>query len=547
MSQIINSAVWAAYGDAIGFITELADDKILQHRLSGAAFGTTTKWRRRIGGRYGASIEMPEGTYSDDTQLRLSTSRCINSSGVFDVEAFAKIEIPVWRSYALGAGIGSKAAADNLAQKTVKWTSNFFNVKDVSSYVNGGGNGAAMRIQPHVWASKNLKDSKSYLTDVIKNSVCTHGHLRGIMGSIFHAKTLAHSISNNKVPSYDETVALVHSMDEVFKIMQSDFELSSLWLVQWEKVTGKELLAEFEKVMVELLDDLKLVKNVSKTSNDLDWYYLIVESLRAFDSDVRGSGTKTAILAWALAERLQERPEDAIRIAANCLGSDTDTIATMAGALVGSVCKIRPSGVVKDEKYIVDEAQRLEGISKGKPVKVQVMYPDLMDFPAIKKPSDYFGQISTDEYAVIGLGRIKTEGPIYKGTGKYEQLWQWAMTEFGQTILVKRSVKPKKIKPSLLPSYGLSEDSKAMHKINEQPKLIDHNILEEVAVIPKLKLEDKTLDELSKIAIAKNFDPDLIGKIVLQLSTKSDGIELVIAFTSIIAKAYKARFDSRNK
>jgi hypothetical protein len=31
-SQIVNSALWAAYGDALGFITELADKRILKSR-----------------------------------------------------------------------------------------------------------------------------------------------------------------------------------------------------------------------------------------------------------------------------------------------------------------------------------------------------------------------------------------------------------------------------------------------------------------------------------------------------------------------------------
>ena len=68
--QVINSALWAAFGDALGFITELGDAKVVQYRLHGQAQGWGEKaWRRRIGGKYGVEISLPAGTYSDDTQF----------------------------------------------------------------------------------------------------------------------------------------------------------------------------------------------------------------------------------------------------------------------------------------------------------------------------------------------------------------------------------------------------------------------------------------------------------------------------------------------
>ena len=108
---IKKSALWAAYGDALGFITELTDEKGLKWRTGTSRIIKTIPWKRKIGGQFGVIVDLPAGCYSDDTQLRLSTCRAIRGDGKFDVEAFAKVELPVWLSYALGAGRGTKTAA----------------------------------------------------------------------------------------------------------------------------------------------------------------------------------------------------------------------------------------------------------------------------------------------------------------------------------------------------------------------------------------------------------------------------------------------------
>ena len=166
--------LWAAYGDALGFISELTDEKGLRRRTRGAPLDRLMAWTRRVGGRGGVSVELPAGCWSDDTQLRLAVSRSIGNHG-FDVETFARIELPVWPSYALGGGRASKTAAKNLATHNTPWYANTF-----SDWHKAGGNGTAMRIQPHVWASSDLEEG--YLLDVITDSICTHGHPRATSG-----------------------------------------------------------------------------------------------------------------------------------------------------------------------------------------------------------------------------------------------------------------------------------------------------------------------------------------------------------------------------
>lgn len=92
-TKIRRSALWAAYGDALGWISELTDATGLRRRTVGTPLCRPIGWTRRIGGRSGITTVLPQGCYSDDSQLRLATSRAIRPDG-FDVEAFAKVELP---------------------------------------------------------------------------------------------------------------------------------------------------------------------------------------------------------------------------------------------------------------------------------------------------------------------------------------------------------------------------------------------------------------------------------------------------------------------
>src|SRR5438309_8255432 len=119
-ARVVRSALWSAYGDALGFITEIRDNRRgITSRIGSERATQTVSWKRRVGGRFGAEAVLPAGCYSDDTQLRLATCRAIRPDASFNVEAFAKMELPVWMSYALGAGRGSKAAALSLSREGV--------------------------------------------------------------------------------------------------------------------------------------------------------------------------------------------------------------------------------------------------------------------------------------------------------------------------------------------------------------------------------------------------------------------------------------------
>jgi ADP-ribosylglycohydrolase len=339
------SAEWAAYGDALGFMTELADAERVQYRIGSEQVDDTVAWKRKVGGYNGVSIDLPAGSYSDDTQLRLSTSRAIRGDGSFDVAAFAKVELPAWANYALGAGVGSREAASNLARTSATWYSNFFDSKR-STYVRAGGNGAAMRVQPHVWAATDLADIDTILLDVVRNSICTHGHPRGILGACLHALTLVFAMREGRPARIPEIHQLVNDLRSVPNVVRQDGDLRLFWLGVWAERSQMSFEDGVSKVLDEISEDIgKLERFDSGSFSNL--YADAIDAIGAMDPSTRGSGTKTAILA-AFAASLADvsDPKPALLTLINALGSDTDSIATMAGAIIGATTKRECEGAL---------------------------------------------------------------------------------------------------------------------------------------------------------------------------------------------------------
>ncbi len=177
-------------------------------------------------------VRLPRGCYSDDSQLRLATGRAIRPDG-FDVEAFAKVELPVWLSYLLGPGKASRVAARNLSKRGVEWYSSTFR-----GWSQSGGNGASMRIQPHVWASPDPSDELTFLPDVIRNSVSTHPHPTGIMGAVIHAFVLARTMATGRMLLPEDVLSCVDVAARVPDIIRADNELGSHWLGVFERECG---------------------------------------------------------------------------------------------------------------------------------------------------------------------------------------------------------------------------------------------------------------------------------------------------------------------
>ncbi|QQX61098.1 ADP-ribosylglycohydrolase family protein [Pseudomonas chlororaphis] len=585
LKRTISSALWSAYADALGFPTELASDKIVQQRLGHSTITRTEPWKRLVGGRFGATVSLPAGAYSDDTQLRLATSRAIRGNGYFDVEAFAKIELTVWQAYALGAGRGSKAAAAALCNRSNTWFSNFF-----ANYENGGGNGAAMRIQPHVWAATNLKDKASYVPDVIRNALCTHGHMRGIAGAVIHAVSLAHTFETGKPPSPEQWPDLADDIRAIPKMIAGDNELMTFWVPTWAQRSNQSLEDAVATVAREWEDSARNVASILMSrslQNSTAVYEEVVKAENGLSTAERGSGLKCALFANVAAWiSPQAGAQESIQMVANLLDSDTDTIGTMAGALIGAAYPDASYlGPVQDDIYIRDEAERLYGISQGRNT-YSFSYPDMLYWQPPRTMIDILG-IKNNHFHIDGLGDVNPIGAPFlgqKGTS-----WQWFLLSTGQTVLSRFRADliakaPLRKEPALeemdtpdLFEQAMENKSRKLAEPFSVPTRAQVEVETIASDIPIRKMsseilpkpveshatdispnhsrysqegqesrEPLSLDDLTNEAI-RGFDPQTIGRHILMLAEQPNAIELSIAYSAVVVKARSARLKYKNR
>lgn len=546
--SVVHSALWAAAGDALGWMTELVRGPAdVRHRTGMSRVSKTVDWKRLIGGRNGPKVSLPAGTYSDDTQLRLAVSRSIRGNGSFDVETFAKIELTVWPSYALGGGLGTKAAALNLSRRGVNWFSNFYE-RGNQVYIKGGGNGAAMRVQPHVWASNG--NSSEFVLNVIRDSLVTHGHPHGFCGAVFHSLGLADTLTSGEIPPLEAWKKYILQFKNIPNIISKDSQLAAFWLPAWEESSGVSLSNALEKTVQEALNDLDIVAKLLNSAF-LPSYHTILESIGCLTPQYRGSGFKTALAALALAHIYRDgNVEEALITSANELDSDTDTIATMAGALLGAVSSEPPSWKLQDREYITAEALRLARIAQGNPQE-SFTYPDLGRW---NPPSNQTASVGLVEngFAILGLGNLS---PVSEEFAAGDSIWQWHMLPFGQTILAKRRSEVKaSIALDQLPGSPRAavktkptDHQPPRFETSDQPSLPLEMPLETrrtPAKVPSQEsLEDSyaSIDVLTNVVINSNFDDLTLGRILNRFIDSSQSIESTIGFVAIIAKAKLAR------
>jgi len=542
--RVIHSALWAAAGDALGWITELAHSPANVVRRSGVAtVERPVAWNRVIGGRTGPEVALPAGTYSDDTQLRLAVSRCIRSDGGFDAEAFAKIELTVWPSYALGAGRGTKAAAANLVRRSTTWYSNFF--ESGQGYVHSGGNGAAMRIQPHVWTRK--ASGAELMLAVLQDALITHGHPQGFCGAVFHALTLQATISSGTIAGPEVWANIVDTFLDIPALLDRDPQLAAFWRASWESKANTRLSDAVQAMRDASLRDIDAVCSKAKSMVPQE-YPRVLEALGCTSQASRGAGFKTALAASALACMYRKgSPAKALAQAANELESDTDTIATMAGAMLGACTGATPEWPIQDRDYIVSEATRLARIAAGQPCE-SFTYPDLARWNPPTNQSTAVGALG-ERVALVGLGQLKAEGDKYRSG---DSIWQWYRLPFGQTILAKRKPALSQLSENQLPGLPIrpqnGDSATARVPDARQGALLLEENRNHMVEVPKqhnhhIESENWDLHRAATEAIKSNFDPLVVGTLLNRCFEETESIDLMIAFTAIFGMARKTRLE----
>ena len=309
----------SAAGDSLGWPQEFA------WRKPDNPIESYVQWKKLVGGRYwGYEDVINPGDYSDDTQLTLSVARSINTSGRFVPEHFAYLELPLWLNYERGGGGSVKAASRNIRKKAVTWDTNFYNTGRYN-YRNAGANGAAMRNLPI--ALVNIHNEERFIIDTFKNSIITHGHPRAIIGSILIGGAQLYFVNHDRIYVDDLQEYITHLLHSSMKVARNDDEIN-YWLGLQNSNSA------FEKLYETTLEEAECyMKSMKKyLSRDEKEYFNLI---RAFDRRFKGSGVSTTVGAIYLTLKYMQEPEIALIKAANMVGSDTDTIASFTGSLVG--------------------------------------------------------------------------------------------------------------------------------------------------------------------------------------------------------------------
>jgi ADP-ribosylglycohydrolase/catechol 2,3-dioxygenase-like lactoylglutathione lyase family enzyme len=323
----------AAAGDALGWPMENRSGIVggvskLQPRFE------FIPWRRREGGGYVPhEIEITAGSYSDDTQLTLAVARSrLRGDSWWD--HWTRTELPLWLVYERGGGGASKRAAQAWNKGHEPWAPTI-GERDRSRYYEAGGNGVAMRVLPHVLAGS--EDFASIAREVFADGVTTHGHPRALVGAQLHAYCLWLALRRETPLGFGELVTHALEEEQIWSpIPDRDARLAS-----WGDATAR-LRSDFESTWERTREEIR--KLLETCAHALRAGSLVVdretlEKLGAFDSRSGGAGTVAAATALYIASRYASRPEQGLLAAAFARGSDTDTIAAMAGSLLGAIDK----------------------------------------------------------------------------------------------------------------------------------------------------------------------------------------------------------------
>lgn len=343
----------AALGDALGWPNEAPRRKQIS---------SSSHWIRIIGSRFQPIEERVHiGEYSDDTQLILATARSIVEGGAGWLDYLAQRELPAWTLYERGGGRATKAAVGCLLQGQLPWSGDRGR-EHLRAYFAAGGNGAAMRILPHVVQHSSPQSNPGVLiADVCRNSILTHGHPRAILGAICHSLALQFAISKTDTLGYGELVE--HLIGD---LAQLNFSRVEEWFPHSFLESANAVGDNYESVwnrtvqeLAEMLSDCVLEVRRGALASELDF----LEQIGALQRKTNGSGTICAVAALFLASRYATEPAPGLKMAARAKGLDSDTVASMLASILaainGSEWLASEVGSLQDAGYIQRLASNL--------------------------------------------------------------------------------------------------------------------------------------------------------------------------------------------
>lgn len=414
--KISGALLGGAIADAMGWATEfIRGPEQLKKHYRVDRLEDFVAWEKKTGGRFNTYIEyVGPGEYSDDTQLTLSTARAMLPNGECDVAYFASSELPYWLQYARGAGATITAAAKGVQRRNTTWNNNFFSFKRgtaVLDYSTAGANGAAMRISPIALA--NPFDLRNIERGIWRNAIVTHGHPRAVVGALVYGVALSYVLTT-ATPKTEDFIQRLREFCYSIKFPVDDPELKN-WRTACDARTGRpfehELVAAVEQMggFIRTLSELRPVSTAK-----LHEMYV---RFGCFTPATKGSGTATVAAALTVFLCHGKNFEHTVIEAINMLGSDTDTIAAMAGTLAGaylgySAMPERWATQMQDFPYFVRVAGSLARIAvrKARGTDLRPVGDPSVRLPNIARAEEVVSVASGQRvsHPVLGLGSVRS-------------------------------------------------------------------------------------------------------------------------------------------
>jgi len=335
LSRSMGALVGSAVGDALGWPIERNSGN--RTSFKPAHSGVLKDWLRRTGQPYSTHEEpINAGEYSDDTQLVIATARSL-LTGVGWWNHFTQVELPFWTLYERGGGRATLKASRSWLSGTPPWVGKSDSA-NIQSYFSAGANGVAMRISPHIIRDHAVADFERIRCEIVRNGIATHGHPRALVSAAAYGYALWTAFRSTGPLKFGQLVDEVLDGYASWRAMSQEIESASDWkeaAVGAALAVGKDYDQLWREAGTELLDLLSTVRSqFAMGSAILDSQ--VLQQLGCFGREA-GSGTITVAATLFLATKYAADPEHGIIAAANAKGADTDTIASMVGALLGSI------------------------------------------------------------------------------------------------------------------------------------------------------------------------------------------------------------------
>lgn len=423
-----------AAGDALGWPQEMPRN-VQGNRANEGTHVEFREWTRRSGGRFQPYEEIiRSGEYSDDTQLTLAVARSRTNHGPAWWKAFTRIELPLWTLYERGGGGATTRAANAWASGHPPWKSS--KREGIRRYFEAGGNGVAMRVLPHALFLAGQDDPTTLMHDVVLDGSATHGHPRALIGATIYAHAAWSLARLSNTLQFGELLDALIDEASVWGGFPKPARDGSSWFEAADAATDARYDLIWERTtheMRELLEKARKGLQAGALADD----HAVLKDLGCFGR-AKGAGTSSAAGAAYLAARHAAQPVQGILRAAFEKGADTDTLAAMAGGLMGCLAGIEwlPQAwlQVQDAEYLRNIAARVAQGPEGASERPVEPLPLLQSILSELVPN------GNQEVCLGGATRVvETTSRNPKPLGKSTVVCAWQLkTADGQTMYVTK-------------------------------------------------------------------------------------------------------------